>query len=95
MSVLLLTYDLNREVRRPPIVKHIRDKYHWARLSESCYALDTAMTPAAVYGDFKHLLDANDQLYVIQLSLPAEGQGPPIVNEWLVGRLRWTPALAA
>jgi len=95
MSVLLLTYDLNHEARRPPIVKFIKENYAWARLSESCYAIETILSPTAVYQIFSNFLDADDQLYVITLALPAEGQGPEDVNQWLVGKLRWTPALVA
>jgi hypothetical protein len=95
MAVYLLTYDLNKEVTRPPIVKFIKDNYAWARLSESSYAIETDMSPEATYRIFSNFLDANDQLYVIQLSLPAEGQGASDVNQWLLQKLRWSPALAA
>jgi len=95
MAVYLLTYDLNRETQRPPIVAFIKNNYAWARLSESCYAIETNHPPSLTYSVFKPFLDGNDQLYVIALSQPAEGQGPTDVNQWLWSHLTWTPALAA
>jgi len=95
MSILLITYDLKHEIRRPPIVKFIKANYSWARLSESSYAIETNLTPSATYKVFSKFLDSNDQLYAVTLSLPAEGQGPADVNQWLLAKLRWTPALAA
>ena len=40
MSVYIVTYDLNKESKRPPIVEEVR-KTDYARLSESSYAIDT------------------------------------------------------
>ena len=95
MTVYLLTYDLNKETSRPPIVAFIKKNYAWARLSESCYAIETDLNAENTYRVFSNFLDDNDQLYVIQLTQPAAGQGPPVVNEWLLEKLRWTQALAA
>lgn len=95
MAVYLVTYDLNREHARPAIVKFIKESYAWARLSESCYAIETEHAASLTYSIFKPFLDSNDQLYVIRLLQPAEGQGPADVNQWLVANLPWTHALAA
>jgi hypothetical protein len=83
MRVFLVTYDLNRESKRPPIVDAIREFEGWARLSESSYAVQTALTADQVYQRLLPLLDSNDTLYVIRLSAPWAGQGYVKVNEWL------------
>jgi CRISPR/Cas system-associated endoribonuclease Cas2 len=88
MAVLVVTYDLNKEVKRPKIVAEV-NKTDWARLSESSYAIDTTETPEEVYDRFKYLLDGNDNLYVITLKRPYFGQGPQDVNSWLEQRLTW------
>ncbi len=59
---LLITYDLHDEDVRPNIVGAIEKLGVWARLSESSYAVDVAMTVEQLYGKLKPLLDDNDQL---------------------------------
>ena len=86
--VCLVTYDLNQEVVRPKIVKLIDDNWNWARLSESSYAIDSD-DPVGAYATLSKILDSNDQLYVITLKLPYEGQGGEEVNQWLADRLTW------
>ncbi|MFS8037694.1 hypothetical protein ACI7BZ_12165 [Xanthobacter sp. AM11] len=87
MAVLLVTYDLNREVVRPNIVKAIKDLGSWAKLSESSYAIDVSDTPQGVFNRLSPLLDGDDNLYVVTLSRPYFGRGPKEVNEWLAARL--------
>jgi len=86
MTVYVVAYDLNQEVRRPPIVAEIK-RTASAMLSESSYAIDTAETVSQVFARMKKHLDANDTLYVIKLSAPWTGHGPPAVNAWLQARL--------
>ncbi|MCK0507951.1 hypothetical protein [Aromatoleum anaerobium] len=83
MPALLITYDLNNEIRRPPIVKKIKDTWSWARLSESSYAVQTHLSPSQVFEQLRPLLDNNDNLYVITLKKPYSGWGPKDVNDWL------------
>lgn len=84
MSTKVITYDLNREVVRPNIVKKIKDTYpNWAKLSESCYAVNTAQSATQIFNNLKPLIDSNDNLYVIGLHRPRDGFGPPDVNKWL------------
>lgn len=83
MRVLLIAYDLNQEVKRPPIVKFIKASWPWAMLSESSYAIHTAETPEQVYARLRQFVDGNDQMYVATLSRPIAGQGFQAQNEWL------------
>ena len=88
MAALLVTYDLNKETKRPKIVPAIKKLCDsWARLSESSYAIRTRKSPKTVYDELVHLLDNNDTLYVINLSRPYYGQGPQEVNDWLEDNL--------
>lgn len=89
MAVLLITYDLNNEVRRPPITKKIKELYPaWAQLSESSYAVSTEHGPRQVYEQLSPILDSNDNLLVITLSAPWWGQhGKSEVMDWLKNSL--------
>ena len=87
MSVKLITYDLNREATRPPIVADIKKYDGWACLSESSYAVSTSESPTQIYNNLKQHLDDNDQLYVINLRRPYCGRGSKEVNEWLESNL--------
>lgn len=89
MAALLITYDLNKESKRPPIVDLIREFPSWARLSESSYAVQTDLSVNEVYKKFDRLTDANDQIYIITLSQPWMGFGPKEVNDWLDENLPW------
>jgi hypothetical protein len=84
MAVLLITYDLNKEVRRPPFLETLKKLYpDWAKLSESSYAIATYKSPEQVFKSLEHLLDANDNCTVITLSLPWYGRLHKDVIAWL------------
>ncbi|MDX9860543.1 MAG: hypothetical protein RBS99_06455 [Rhodospirillales bacterium] len=88
MAFLLVTYDLNKETKRPNIVGAIKEiSGSWAKLSESSYAVQTEQTPKTVYDGLKQFIDSNDNLYVINLRKPYYGQGPKDVNDWLESNL--------
>lgn len=80
---LLITYDLNKETKRPPIVQAIKDLGNWARLSESSYAVSTNLSPTQVHTAVKPHLDDNDNIYIITLTRPYTGFGPKDLNDWL------------
>ena len=87
MSVLLVTYDLKKPGQDyTDLLKEIRN-YPWARLSESSYAIATEVAPSTVYDILRQYLDANDNIYVINLRRPFSGFGPPDVNGWLEANL--------
>lgn len=83
MAVLLIAYDLNKETKRPPIVKTIKEKWSWAMLSESSYAIETSESPETVFNKLNHMIDENDRLYVINLRSPYRSWGKKGVNKWL------------
>lgn len=88
MPAYIVTYDLNKEVKRPNMAALIKKTYDgWAMLSESSYTIATTKTPVGVYNSLKADLDENDTLYVITLSQPWYGQGTAEVNEWLESTL--------
>lgn len=90
MPAYIITYDLNREITRPPLLKQIKDSYpSWAKLSESSYAVSTHETAAQIFDRLKPLIDANDNLYIIPLKKPWAGYGPKEVNEWLDSALTY------
>lgn len=88
MTVYLITYDLNLESVRPAIVPYIKQNFPWARLSESSYAIESDMTALALRDHLLSLFgDANDNLFVMTLTLPWAGQGPKDVLDWLAARM--------
>jgi hypothetical protein len=88
MSVFIVTYDLNEEANRPPLLDDLKKIYPtWAKLSESSYAVETSKTPRQVYDSLEKHIDDNDNLYVVTLSKPFYGRGPKIVNDWLSNNL--------
>lgn len=88
--VLLITYDLNKETTRPPIVKTIKEIcYSWAKLSESSYVINTTLSVDQVFSKLKPLIDQNDNIYIITLKKPWSGYGPQDVNQWLEKNLTY------
>jgi hypothetical protein len=87
VGAFIVTYDLNNEASRPPIVDEVKRSPGWAKLSESCYAIWTAETASAVHERFKPMLDSDDNFYVIAIRKPMSGWGYKVVNEWLENHL--------
>lgn len=87
MAVHLVTYDLNKEAKRPNIVEAIR-KFDFVQLSESSYAIDSKQSSEQIFNALEEFIDENDNLYVIGLHSPWAGFGPEKVNDWLHDRLK-------
>jgi uncharacterized membrane protein len=87
MATYLVTYDLNKEIKRPPIVEKVKSFPGYAMLSESSYAISTPLTVEQVYEAFKPLLDDDDTIYIISLRKPWTGFGLKDVNQWLADNL--------
>lgn len=84
MACYLITYDLNKETKRPPIVERIKQISHsWAKLSESSYAINHPGTPNDIYQRLEPLIDDNDQLLIIPMHQPYQGFHAKEVHEWL------------
>lgn len=88
MAVYIVTYDLNKEAKRPNILAEIK-KRAWAKLSESSYAIKTVESTEAVFTALRPFIDDNDNLYVITIKRPYTGWGQKDVNEWLENNLEW------
>lgn len=92
MTVLLITYDLNKEGEKYPevnkeVLKRIGN-YSNKKLSESSYAIATEENPIDVYEKFKDLLDSDDSFYVITLTKPKMGHVLPSVSKWMDEHLK-------
>ena len=90
MSVLLITYDLNKEKKSKDgyegLYKVIKS-YSWARLSESSYAISTYETPQTVYDKLRPSMDGDDNLLVMTLTTPYRGYNRKDVIDWLTAQL--------
>lgn len=92
MSVKLVTYDLNKPGQNyEGLLKQIK-QFAWARLSESSYAVETDLTPKALYDLLSPYLDASDTLLVITLTAPYYGRASKEVIDWLERRLASVPS---
>lgn len=87
MNVLLLIYELNREL--DPNFDYsaffkIRDSYSPMKISEYTYALRTAAeTPSQVRHKLQKSLHADDNLYVITLKKPYSSRGLKKIVSWM------------
>lgn len=90
MSILIVTYDLNKERNTAGyegVLSVIKGGGNWAKLSESCYAMDTSLSPQTIYEKVKPFLDAGDCLMVVTATSPYFGQHRPKVIDWLSGKM--------
>jgi hypothetical protein len=91
MSTLLITYDLNKPGQNYEELKKYIDKFAWARLSESSYAIETSLSPEQIYSELSGIIDSSDTVYIVTLTNPWYGQGSKEVNQWLSEHLNRVP----
>lgn len=87
MSVLLVTYDLNRQGQNYSKFLEVIKSYSWARLSESSYAIETNKSPEMVYRELKPFADENDRYLIICLNKPHQGWIEKSIHDWLNQKL--------
>ena len=90
MSILLLTYDLNKEKNIQGDYQgfyNTRDSYPYVKLSESSYAIKTFETPAVIFNKLKPYVDKDDTIYIFPLAKPYSGYGLVSTNNWLENNL--------
>jgi hypothetical protein len=83
MAVFLVTYDLKKPGQSYDRLLEYIKTHSWARLSESSYAIRTNASTDDVYERVRTFVNANDTVYVINLTRPYNGYGPNDVNTWL------------
>ncbi len=88
MTVLLITYDLNREGENyketdDKVLKIMHKNYENRKLSESSYAIATSDDPDVIYNKFKDVLDKDDAFYVIKLTKPKSGYLKTETKDWI------------
>lgn len=91
MSVLLVTYDLDKEPNSDDYKKILKiiKEYAWARLSESSYAIETNSSPKQIYSRIEPHLDQGDHILIITLKKPYYGYHSKEVIKWLDKRLTY------
>lgn len=87
MAILLVTYDLNKQGQDYADFYKFLEKYSYARLSESSYAISTNNSPSDIYNALFPHIDKNDRLYIITLNQPYAGFGLTEINDWLAANL--------
>ena len=84
MPVLLVTYDIKDDQNRRKVSAVIERRYpKQVKLSDSCYAIHTALLPVRIFDELKPFVEVEDQLYVAQLNKPYTGFGPRKTTGWL------------
>jgi hypothetical protein len=88
MPVSLITYDLSHKPEKDyePVWKYIK-QFDWARLSESSYAVDSTLSPQAIFNQLSSLIHDNDRMLVITLTRPYAGRHAKDVIDWLATHL--------
>ena len=87
MSVLLVTYDLNKPGQDYTDFLNVIKSYDCTKLSESSYAIKTSKSPSDVYKELRPHQDSNDHVYIIELGHLHKGYGPTATNDWLTQNL--------
>jgi hypothetical protein len=83
MTAHLVSYDLKKPGKDYSGFHAAIDRYSCIRLSPSCYAIATYETPAEVYERLRPLLDAEDSLWIMDVTTSWAGQGPSASSDWL------------
>jgi len=87
LRVLLVTYDLNNEGNKRPLIVGAIEAMggECVQLSESSYAVLTIKSPNDIYERLKKdsLIDDDDVLHIVSLQKPFAGQGPKKTMKWL------------
>jgi sugar-specific transcriptional regulator TrmB len=83
MSLLLVTYELNKSGQFNSDLINEINNYSNVRLSDTSYAIITDKSPSRVCGELKQYIDANDKIFVISLKRPFDGYGSDEINDWL------------
>jgi len=90
MPLLLITYDLRAETKRPPIVSEIKAIYpSHCKICDSSYVVETNDTPDQAHGKLDHLFDSNDWRGIFRVDNRTGWQGRILKSEadWLNQRL--------
>jgi hypothetical protein len=88
MPLLLVTFDSDKPGQDYSDLLDQIKSYSNVRLSKSSYAIITDKTPGVVCEEMKKYIDANDNLYIINLKRPYAGYGSELVTDWLKKELR-------
>lgn len=86
MSILVLTYELNREYDDNFDYHHfykIRDSYKPVQISEYSFVLRTAETPSQVRHNLQKHLHPDDNIFVFTVQKPYSSRGFKTAIEWL------------
>lgn len=88
MSVLLVTYDLDKPNRNYDGLIAAIKKRTWCHALDSAWFLDTPDSPAAVRDELSEELDTGDQLYVFRLRKHWAAHKKDSSTDWLKSEKR-------
>lgn len=82
MSAMIVAFDLEAG-RNQPHIQAFLEQFDALRFSDSAYAIETHLSPDAVFERLQPLLGADDTAYIIALDKPWIGYGYEAMNDWL------------
>lgn len=84
MPLLLITYDLRAEKKRPNIVKAIRERYPSnCKICDSSYVIETPDSPNRAHERLSDIFDDNDWRGIFQISGTWQGWIDSQDADWL------------
>lgn len=92
MKTYIVTYDLRKGVGcadYQKLVALVQEEGIWARLGDAAFLIQSYLTPVELRDKFKCVLDANDMLYVGEVTAPAAWYGySKEVSDWIISKLK-------
>lgn len=91
MNILLVTFDLSDPVESYQRLLRELEELDAVELSETCYAVATALSPEQLLSLIGWAIDEDDQICIIMAAGPWTFCGRPHIRSWLEKRLRSAP----
>jgi len=90
MNTYIITYDLLKPGQNYTKLISLIQKYdYFAKITESCYIINTEETPVQIRDYLKGAVDNNDKIFVGLIKAPAAWAGMANnVSNWLVNNLK-------
>lgn len=87
MSVLLVTYDIEKQEQNSSAFYNVIKNYFHIKLSKTSYAIYTDQPASYVYRKLRPSMDKKAHLYIIPINKPWAGYGPLENRNWLINYL--------
>lgn len=83
MAKLLIVHKFKKKRLEHARFQDIIDEFPNARISNSCFVIDTKLTPKQIYRELRGFISDTDSLFVMTVSSPWHGRGENEVVDWM------------